>query len=73
MQYTTYMEITGTVQGLLSKNRSNNDAHEDKIQINCLELSKGIYDLNHIEKIILEKNVGRSSPLPFNALIKMSV
>ncbi|WP_340612039.1 hypothetical protein [Xenorhabdus bharatensis] len=55
MQYTTYMEITGTVQELLSKNCTDDNAHKDKIQLNYLKLSKGIDDLSHIEKIILEK------------------
>ncbi|WP_426575414.1 hypothetical protein ACP179_00650 (plasmid) [Xenorhabdus stockiae] len=70
MQYTTYMEITGTIQGLLSKNCSDDNDHKDKIQLNYLELSKGIDDLSHIGKIILEKNVDSSSPLLFNALDK---
>ncbi|MDC9623169.1 hypothetical protein PSI22_16350 [Xenorhabdus sp. XENO-7] len=70
MQYTTYMEITGADQGLLSKNCSDNDAHKDKIQLNCLELSKGVDDLSHIGKIILEKNLDSSSPLLFNAIDK---
>ncbi|MDC9616103.1 type VI secretion system tube protein Hcp [Xenorhabdus khoisanae] len=70
MQYTTYMEITGAEQGLLSKNCSGNDTHKDKIQLNHLELSKGIDGLSHIGKIILEKNVDSSSPLLFNAIDK---
>ncbi|WP_340612049.1 hypothetical protein [Xenorhabdus bharatensis] len=70
MQYATYLEITETVQGLLSKNCSDYDTHKDKIQINFLELSKGIDDLNHIEKIILEKNVDNSSLLLLNAIDK---
>ncbi|MDC9591380.1 type VI secretion system tube protein Hcp [Xenorhabdus sp. XENO-10] len=70
MQYITYMEITGAVQGLLSENCSDNDVHKDKIQINCLELSKGVNDLSHIEKIILEKNVDSASPLLLNAIDK---
>ncbi|WP_281422331.1 hypothetical protein [Photorhabdus caribbeanensis] len=44
MQYTTYMEITGVAQGLLSKNCSNDDIQKDKIQVKSLELSKGIND-----------------------------
>ncbi|MDE1488509.1 type VI secretion system tube protein Hcp [Xenorhabdus bovienii] len=70
MQYSTYMEITGTAQGLLSKNCSDNDTHKDKIQLNYLELSKGVDDLSHIEKVILEKNLDSSSPLLFNAIDK---
>ncbi|MBC8954908.1 type VI secretion system tube protein Hcp [Xenorhabdus sp. PB62.4] len=70
MRYATYMEITGEVQGLLSKNCSDDDTHKDKIQVKSLELSKGIDDLSHIEKIILEKNVDSSSPLLFNAIDK---
>ncbi|WP_214067969.1 hypothetical protein [Photorhabdus hainanensis] len=48
MQHTTYMEITGANQGLLSRNCSDNDTHKDKIQVNYLELSKGIDDLSYI-------------------------
>ncbi|MCE1713691.1 type VI secretion system tube protein Hcp, partial [Enterobacter hormaechei] len=70
MQYTTYMEITGAEQGLLSENCSNNDTHKHKIQVNSLELSKGIEGLSYIEKIVLEKNVDGSSPLLFNAIDK---
>ncbi|CDH04906.1 conserved hypothetical protein [Xenorhabdus bovienii str. oregonense] len=70
MQYTTYIEITGTAQGLLSKNCSDENTHKDKIQLNYLELSKGMDNLSHIEKIILEKNVDSSSPLLFNAIDK---
>ncbi len=47
MQYTTYIEITGADQGLLSRNRSGNDTHKDKIQVNYLELSKGIDELSY--------------------------
>ncbi|MDE1480654.1 type VI secretion system tube protein Hcp [Xenorhabdus bovienii] len=70
MQYTTYMEILGAEQGLLSKNCSENDAHKDKVQLNSLELSKGINGLSDIEKIILEKNVDGASPLLLNAIDK---
>ncbi|MDX7987160.1 hypothetical protein FE392_07420 [Xenorhabdus sp. 12] len=70
MQYTTYMEISGAIQGLLSKNCSGNDAHKDKIQLHSLELSKGIDGLNEIEKIIFEKNVDGASPLLLNAIDK---
>ncbi|CCW32007.1 type VI secretion system tube protein Hcp [Xenorhabdus nematophila] len=70
MQYTTYMEISGAEQGLLSKNCSENDAHKDKIQLHSLELSKGIDGLSHIDKIILEKNVDGASPLLLNAIDK---
>ncbi|WP_109396510.1 type VI secretion system tube protein Hcp [Photorhabdus namnaonensis] len=47
-----------------------NDTHKDKIQVNYLELSKGIDDLSYIETIILEKNLDSSSPLLLNAIDK---
>ncbi|CDM92326.1 type VI secretion system tube protein Hcp [Xenorhabdus bovienii] len=70
MQHTTYMEITGANQGLLSRNCSDNDTHKDKIQVHYLELSKSSDDLSYIETIILEKNVDGSSPLLLNAIDK---
>ncbi|OTA14094.1 hypothetical protein Xvie_04005 [Xenorhabdus vietnamensis] len=70
MQYTTYIEITETAQGLLSKNCSDDDIQKDKIQVKSLELSKGINDSKSIEKIILEKSLDRSSPLLLNAIDK---
>ncbi|PHM33612.1 hypothetical protein Xmau_04503 [Xenorhabdus mauleonii] len=70
MQYTTYIEITGAEQGLLSKNCSENNAHKDKIQLHSLELSKIINNLRDIDKIILEKNVDGASLLLLNAIHK---